>query len=65
MDFEPVGPSSISGATLRHPDDDALAKTTCLAGCPSFLVDHATVAVLAFVDRVDVVVGSAKKRLKQ
>ena len=65
MYLEPVGSSSVSGATLGHPHFHTLPQTARLARCPVLLVDDTLAVVLTLRDGAGVVVCSTEERLKQ
>lgn len=61
MDFKPVGPSPVPRAGLGHADHEALAQPARLARGAVLLVDDAFSVVLAFRDRVQVVVRAPEE----
>ena len=56
MYLEPVGSSSVSGATLGHPHFHTLPQTARLARCRVLLVDDTLAVVLALRNGACVVV---------
>lgn len=65
MYLEPVGATSVSGATLGHPYLQTLPQTAGLTRCPVLLVDDTLAVVLALRDGTRVVVRPSEERLQK
>lgn len=65
VDLEPIGPSSVSGAALRHPNHEAFPQSASLARRPVLFGDDAFSVILTLGDGAEVVISAAEERLKQ
>ena len=63
MNFEPIGPSPVSGTRFGHPNDETLSESTGFAGGSVSLVDDAVVIVFALLNSSGIVASSAEETL--